>query len=298
MSRPFYAASIGEILWDVFPNERRLGGAPANFAIHLSRILGDEGRVSLVSAVGDDDPGKEALHFIRQTAVDADNVAIVDAPTGRVDVTLNQSGSPQYEIVRDVAWDRIPLTNDVSSLAKVADVVCFGSLAQRADISRDTIGQFLKATRDDCLRVFDINLRPTMDDSATIEQSLQLANVLKLSDEELPIVGENFGIEVDDVNIDTALRTLADKFSLSVIALTCGGDGAVLMRGEEIVRATAPETNVIDTVGAGDSFTATMVSGLLQGQDLKAVGDNACKVAAYVCSQSGATPDLPDALLG
>lgn len=298
MSRPFYAASIGEILWDVFPNERRLGGAPANFAIHLSRILGDVGRVSLVSAVGDDDPGKEALHFIRQTAVDADNVAIVDAPTGRVDVTLNESGSPQYEIVRDVAWDRIPWTNDASSLAKVADVVCFGSLAQRADISRDTIGQFLKATRDDCLRVFDINLRPTMDDWATIEQSLQLANVLKLSDEELPIVGENFGIEVDDVNIDTALRTLADKFSLSVIALTCGGDGAVLMRGEEIVRATAPETNVIDTVGAGDSFTATMLSGLLQGQDLKAVGDNACKVAAYVCSQSGATPDLPDALLG
>ena len=174
--------------------------------------------------------------------------------------------------------------------AAKADAVCFGSLAQRSPVSRETIQKFIAATGPSCLRMYDINIRPTMEDKAVYQRSLELANMLKLSDEELSTLAEQFELTGDDIS---QMKQLAARFDLQLIAYTQGGDGATLIRGDEVNHCKGVPTTVVDTVGAGDSFTATLVWELLQKHDLATANQHACRVAAFVCSQNGATPEIP-----
>ena len=289
MPSPYQVAVIGEVLWDVFPDQQRLGGAPANFAGHVHALAGKAVDVTLVSAVGEDSLGEETLQRLKQNALQTAAIQSSSHPTGKVIVTL-KDGSPEYEIAHPAAWDDIRWTPAAEAAAEKADAVCFGTLAQRSSESRDTIQKFIAATGPSCLRMLDINLRPTMEDENVYQQSLELANMLKLSDEELETLAKQFELSGDDVD---QLKQLAKRFDLQLIAYTKGGDGATLIRGDEVNHCDGVPTTVVDTVGAGDSFTATLVWELLQKHDLATANESACRVAAFVCSQNGATPEIP-----
>ncbi|MDB4766649.1 carbohydrate kinase [bacterium] len=289
MPSPFQVAVIGEVLWDVFPDQQRLGGAPANFAGHVHALAGEAVDVTLVSAIGDDPLGEETLQRLQQNSLRTSAIGSSSHPTGKVIVTL-QDGSPEYEIAHPAAWDAIEWTPAAAAAAENADAVCFGTLAQRSSVSRETIQKFIAATGPSCLRMLDINIRPTMEDPTVYRQSLELANMLKLSDEELSTLADQFELVGDETN---QLKQLATRFDLQLIAYTRGGDGATLIRGDEVNHCQGVPTTVVDTVGAGDSFTATLVWELLQQHDLATANQNACRVAAFVCSQNGATPEIP-----
>jgi fructokinase len=286
--------AIGELLWDVFPDQQRLGGAPANFAIHCAQLSGNEHEVALVSAVGDDELGTAALAAINNTRVNSELVSTVAHPTGQVRVTIDGNGSPSYEIAADVAWDYLPGSDGLAKAASAAHAICFGTLAQRCPVSRDVIQQTVAATSESCLRVLDINVRPTMNDPQVFLQSLEIANVLKLSDEELPALAEQFGLAGD---LESQLGELQQRFELTAIAYTRGEHGAILLRGEDISRCPGIPTNVVDTVGAGDAFTAALVLGLLEKRTLDEINYRACRIAAFICSQNGATPKVPASVL-
>ena len=292
MSSPYQVAVIGEVLWDVFPEQQRLGGAPANFAGHVHGLAGEAVDVTLVSAVGDDPLGEETLQRLKQNSLQTSAIQTSLHPTGKVIVTL-QDGSPEYEIAHPAAWDDIRWTPAAATAAENADAVCFGTLAQRSEASRETIQKFIAAAGPSCLRMLDINIRPTMDDKDVYEKSLELANMLKLSDEELSTLAEQFELMGDDTS---QLKQLATRFDLQLIAYTRGGDGATLIRGDEVNHCQGVPTTVVDTVGAGDSFTATLIWELLQQHDLATANRNACRVAAFVCSQNGATPEIPTSI--
>ena len=286
--------AIGESLWDVFPDQQRLGGAPANFAIHCAQISGDNHSVTLISAVGDDDLGAAALASINKTRVKTDLVSTVSYPTGQVIVTIANDGSPSYDIAADAAWDYLPDSEAAAKAASKADAVCFGTLAQRSLVSRAVIQQTVADTPKTCLRVLDINIRPTMNDPQVFGRSLEIANVLKLSDEELPVLAEQFALTGD---CQSQLRELQKRFDLTAIAYTRGERGAILLRGEEISHCEGIRANVADTVGAGDAFTAAFTFGLLENRSLDMINERACKIAAFVCSQNGATPKVPSSVL-
>lgn len=289
MSKRYQVAVIGEVLWDVFPDQQRLGGAPANFSVHINRLAAGVADVSLISAVGDDSLGQKTVDMIAQFGLTTEQIQNSNFPTGKVNVTLG-NGSPQYEIAQPAAWDAIEWNSEIESIARSADAICFGTLAQRASTSRDTIEKFVASTMPDCLRMLDINLRPTMDDQSVYQRSLELANMLKLSDEELPVMADRFGLQGTE---QQQLKQLAQHFDLNLIAYTQGGDGATLIRGDDVCHFGGVETTVVDTVGAGDSFTATLVWEMLQGHSLETANRAACRVAAFVCSQNGATPEIP-----
>ena len=278
---------LGEVLWDVFPDAALFGGAPANFACHAAALGGSRVSVSVVSAVGNDDFGTRALASLESHQVDTHCLQQVQQPTGKVIIQLNEAGHATYDFPDDVAWDNLHWSDSLQNLAVNTRAVCFGSLAQRSATSRETIQKFLSATSPDALRVFDINLRPPPVADTTILESLRLANILKLNDEELPRLAQLIDTSGADITI---LRELANKFELQLIALTRGAKGAVLLRGNEVSQQAGVETEVVDTVGAGDAFTAALVLGILAGQDLTQINEKACQVAAYVCSQPGATP--------
>jgi fructokinase len=283
---------LGEILWDVFPDGARFGGAPANFASHAAALGGD---VRMVSAVGRDELGDAALRTLTEKHLVTQFIQrSADFPTGAVQISVDASGHPTYEFGRDEAWDHLQWTDDLAKLAQQADAACFGTLAQRGEVSRQTIQQFVVATKADCHRVFDINLRPPFVDETVVEESLQLANVLKLNDDELPFLADRFGLAGTPIE---QMKSLANRFNLRVIVLTRGSDGAVLLRGDEISELPGQPISVKDTVGAGDSFTAAVVLGLLRSLPLATINQHASRVAAFVCSQSGATPQLPKELL-
>jgi len=278
---------LGEVLWDLLPDGAKFGGAPANFACH-ARQLGAAAHV--VSAVGNDELGTQALAELMQRQVATKAISRNDHPTGTVVVTLDENGSPSYDITRDVAWDHIAWSDAVREIAATTDAACFGTLCQRSADSRRTIRHFLEAMPPDALRIFDINLRPPFYDEPVILESLALANVFKLSDEELGEVAAICNMRGDEVS---RLRQLAERFELRAVALTCGSRGAILLRGDEVSQHPAVETDVADTIGAGDSFTAALAVGLLAGHGLDSINAHACRVAAFVCSQSGATPTFP-----
>lgn len=292
MSLPYQIAVIGEVLWDVFPDQQRLGGAPANFAVHIGNLAGSAANVTLISAVGDDLLGKEAIDRLEKAGLSTTGIQTSSHATGKVIVTL-QNGSPGYEIAHPAAWDDIRWTEQTAAVAQHANVLCFGTLAQRSPISRDTIQKFIAATGPICHRVLDINLRPTMEDQSVYRQSLELANILKLSDEELPVLAKNFKLTC---GTEDQLKQLAQRFELNLIAYTQGEQGATLVRGDEVNHVPGHPVSVVDTVGAGDAFTATLIWELLLGRDLATANSNACRVAAFVCSQSGATPEIPSAI--
>ena len=285
-------AGLGEVLWDVFPDGAHFGGAPANFACHAAG-LGAEAWMG--SAVGADKLGDRALDALRQRGVECGNVSRDPLhATGRVLVTLNAARQPSYEIATDTAWDHLAWSDGLAALASRCQAVCFGSLGQRAPVSRETIRRFIEATPRSALRVFDVNLRQRFYDAQTVQASLEMASAVKLNDEELPIVAELCGVRAATPR--EILTDLMRRYDLRLAALTRGPLGSLLLTGTEEDECPAPPTTVVDTVGAGDAFTATLVSGFLRGLPLATINRHANAVASWVCSQSGATPALPAGL--
>jgi len=286
MSNNYQVAGIGELLWDCLPSGMQLGGAPCNFAYHAMQ----RGCACVViSAIGKDDLGNKISETLRVKGLSTDFIQEKDVPTSTVTVTLDENGQPNYTIHEHVAWDQISWNANLEVLAKRVDAVCFGSLAQRNEVSCKTIQQFLEATNKNCLRVFDINLRQRYYNQETIEKSLELATVLKLNDEELPIVASMFHLIGTDEEL---LQQLIRRFDLQLIALTKGCKGSLVMNHKnEKSYMEVPPVIIVDTVGAGDSFTAVLVAGLLQKHDMKTIHENATRVAAFVCTQNGAMPD-------
>jgi|SRR5579863_1125710 len=289
MNNRFTIVGLGELLWDLFPDGPRFGGAPANFACHAAALGAD---AYLISSVGADELGRQGQEALLAHGVHTDGVAVYDAaPTGTVNVTLDAAGKARFSFAADVAWDHLDWSDALGHLAGHCAAVCFGTLAQRNQASRQTIRRFVETTLPAALRIFDINLRPPFYDEDTIRESLALANVLKLNDEELPIVASLCEVSGTDAQI---LARLAEKFDLQAVALTRGPHGAFIWRRGEFSDAPGIPVVVQDTVGAGDAFTAALAIGLLRNDNLDVINLRACRVAAYVCSCSGATPPLPD----
>ncbi|MCI6726282.1 MAG: carbohydrate kinase [Bacteroidales bacterium] len=292
MNKPL-VIGMGEALWDVLPEGRKIGGAPANFAFHAGQA-GMDARV--VSAVGRDALGDETLLTLQQKGLNTDAVARVDFPTGVVQVTLSEGGIPQYDICEGVAWDNIPFTPALDELARNAQAVCWGSLAQRSEVSRNCIYRFLDAmpSEQGRLKVFDINLRQHFYSLDVIEASCQRANVLKINEEELVIVSEL--LRLGTPQVEQQCRLLMERFSLDMLVLTCGCNGSYIFTPVETSFRVTPLVQVADTVGAGDSFTATLVADLLKGAPVGVAHEHAVQLAAYVCTQQGAMAEWPEAL--
>ena len=291
MMRPV-VVGLGEALWDLLPDGDHFGGAPANVALHAAALGAD---AWLISAVGRDARGAAALARLDAAGVRCRAVAqLDDHPTGVVRVTLNASGHPVYDIAASSAWDYMPWSATVQEVAGKADAIAFGSLAQRAPVSRVTIRRAVEATRDTTWRLFDVNLRQSYYDAAVLTASLELANAVKLNDEELPVVARLCGLT--GTTAVEQLRALCERFDLRLAALTRGPCGSVLATPDRVCESPAAPTVVVDTVGAGDAFTATLLIGILGGRSLEDVSERANAVAAYVCSQPGATPPIPDDL--
>lgn len=279
---------LGEILWDVFPERKVLGGAPANFAYHVSQF-GYNGYA--VSAIGDDLLGKEILSSLEEKELNY-LIETADFPTGTVQVTLDKDGIPKYEILENVAWDNIPFTAKTENLAKITQAVSFGSLAQRNSVSRETIKKFLRAMPNNSIRVFDINLRQHFYTKDLIHQSLELANVLKINDEEVAVVSELYGYNED--NEQDVCKRLLSEYNLDLVILTKGVEGSFVCTPKETSYQPTPKVHVADTVGAGDSFTAAFVASYIHGDRIADAHQLAVEVSAYVCTQHGAMPKLPD----
>lgn len=293
-----YVVGIGEALFDCLPEGRKLGGAPANFAYHVSQF-GLNG--CAISAIGDDELGEEIIEKFE--AVGLNHILPkVEQPTGTVKVTLDSKGIPQYDICLGVAWDNIPLTDEMLDVARNAQAICFGSLAQRSEVSRKTIHAFLDAAPKDALRVFDINLRQSWFTAEVISESLHRANVLKINDEELDVVATMLlGISTvpgkliaeDAEKTRQICRDLIAKYDLNMLILTCGAIGSYVFTATEESYVSTPKVKVADTVGAGDSFTATFVAQILLGKTIREAHEKAVAVSAFVCTQNGAMPVLP-----
>ena len=280
---------MGEALWDVLPEGKKIGGAPANFAYHVSQF-GFDSRV--VSAVGRDELGDEILKVFKEKNLKT-QIEQVDYPTGTVQVTLDGEGVPCYEIKEGVAWDNIPFTSALEELAKNTRSVCFGSLAQRSVVSRETINSFLNAMPDgegQC-KIFDVNLRQGFYTKEILCNSMKKCNILKINDEELVTVSRMFGYP--GIDLQDKCWILLAKYNLKMLILTCGVNGSYVFTPGEISFVETPKVEVADTVGAGDSFTATFVAAILKGKPVAEAHKLAVEVSAYVCTQNGAMPELP-----
>ena len=283
---------LGEVLWDVFPSGAVFGGAPANFACHIAG-LGE--RAAMVSAVGDDRLGRGAIAALEARGVDSSHVRVdPHHPTGTVDVAIDSTGVASYLFAADTAWDHLAWEPTLDSLARSCAAVCFGTLAQRSGESRQTIRRFVEATTASSLRVFDVNLRQQFFDPETILKSLSLATVLKLNAEEMPIVAAACGEK--GTSLLGALQGIRQRHGLQAAVLTLGAEGSIIVTDREVSQLPAVAVKVVDTVGAGDAFTAAVVVGLLRGLPLAVIHRHAASLAAFVCSQRGATPEIPAAL--
>ncbi|MES2307235.1 MAG: carbohydrate kinase [Verrucomicrobiota bacterium] len=283
---------IGEVLWDIFPKDRRLGGASCNFAYHCGQV----GLQSvIVSRVGCDSLGTEMIQALNQSKTDT-NYLQKDAvhPTGTVLVRLDSKGVPTFEITENVAWDYVEMTKELESLARSADAICFGSLAQRKARTKKTIYELIRLMPEKSLKIFDVNLRQHFYSREVLDHSLVLANVLKVSEEELPILANAFNLTGSVVS---QLTHLLSRFKLKLIAYTRGGNGSLLLTADHSHDHLGCKAVVVDTVGAGDSFTAVICWGLLHRLSLAEINALANQTAAYVCSQAGAMPVLPQELV-
>lgn len=280
---------MGETLWDVLPEGKKIGGAPANFAYHVSQF----GLPScVVSAIGDDALGKEIIENFTSKGL-GQLIAEVPYPTGTVQVEIDQTGIPLYDIKENVAWDNIPYTEHLDALAKRTKAVCFGSLAQRNVVSRETINHFLDTMPkdDDSLIVFDVNLRQGFYNKEILCKSMQNCNILKINDEELITVSRMFGYP--GIDLQDKCWILLGKYNLKMLILTCGINGSYVFTPGNVSFQPTPKVEVADTVGAGDSFTAAFIASILKGKSVTEAHTIAVKTSAFVCTQKGAMPILP-----
>jgi fructokinase len=285
MNRPL-VLGIGELLWDVFPERKVLGGAPANFAYHASQ-LGCNGYT--LSAIGKDNLGQEIINQLSEKRLN-NLIEKVDFPTGTVQVTLDMQGVPQYEICENVAWDNIPLSTRAKELAENCSAVCFGSLAQRSKVSRGTIQKLLSLVPDNAYKIFDINLRQHFYNKEIIHQSLLNSNVLKINDDEINFLAEMHGLQ--ELTEQEICMQFLKMYGLDIVIETKGAAGSYVMDNNEVSWLNTPKVKVADTVGAGDAFTGAFVSAMLHGKTLLEAHQLAVEVSAYVCTQHGAMPAL------
>ena len=286
-----YIVGLGEALWDCLPEGKKIGGAPANFAFHAGQFGHDS---IAISAIGNDKLGEETLAEFDKKHVNY-LMPMVDYPTGTVQVTLDEAGIPTYEIKEGVAWDNIPFTPEIEKVAKNCRAVCFGSLAQRSSVSRNTIQQFLDATPKDCLKIFDINLRQNFYNETIIRNSLKQCNILKINDEELLAIGRIFGYP--GLDMENKCWLLIGKYNLDMLVLTCGVNGSYVFAPNVESYQKTPIVEVADTVGAGDSFTGTFTAAILAGKCIAEAHSLAVEASAYVCTKNGAMPTLPKELI-
>jgi len=284
----FKVVGIGEILWDLLPGGRQLGGAPANFAYH-ARALGAEAR--LISRVGDDALGREALDRLIRLGIPTDAIDVDPAsPTGTAGIEVATDGQPRFQIHENVAWDALRGESKGRHAVADADAICFGTLGQRSEPARSSIRSLVAAAPERALRILDVNLRQQYFTEAIVKDSLEIANVLKVNDAELPHLADMFNLAAED---RTQMIQLAERFDLSCVACTRGSRGSLLFSAGTWSDHPGAPTHMVDTVGAGDSFAAAMTLGLLGGWDLDRINEHANRIAAYVCSCAGATPALP-----
>lgn len=275
---------LGEILWDMLPTGKQLGGAPANFAYHVCRLGGNGWAVS---AISDDELGREIKNTLSTKKLNT-ILEEVNEPTGTVQVTLNAAGVPTYDITEGVAWDHIPFTERIGDLAKETSAVCFGTLAQRSPESRATIHEFIENMPDGSLKVYDINLRQNYYDEKIISDSLRLADILKINDEELDIVSKMLCLSGTS---EERCRAISREFNLKFVILTMGGDGSKVILEDRVHLSTPGKINIVDTVGAGDSFTAAFMLSYLRGESIEKAHTLATEVSSYVCTKAGAMPE-------
>jgi fructokinase len=284
---------IGEVLWDLLPGGRQLGGAPANFTCHAAGL---GARARLVTRLGRDPLGEEALDRLAARGIPPETLERDDTlPTGTVGVEVGPGGQPRFEIHVGAAWDA--LRGEEAGLRAVseADAVCFGTLGQRSEVARATIRRLMGSCSPGALRILDVNLRAPFHSPDLIVDSLARANVLKLNDTELPVLSAVMSLTGAERE---RIAAIAGRFQLRCVAYTRGSAGSLLFRDGQWSDHPGSPTRVVDTVGAGDSFTAAMTLGLLAGWDLDRINDAANRVASFVCTQAGATPELPSELRG
>ncbi|MBC17714.1 MAG: carbohydrate kinase [Desulfovibrio sp.] len=280
------ALGLGEILWDVLPGGRKLGGAPANFAYHVN-ALGGTGIP--VSRIGKDDLGREALDILQAKGIATSLIDVdIEHPTGTVNADIDEQGVATYTFPDDVAWDFLEPTEHGMAMAAKADIICFGTLAQRSSCSRNTIAAYLQHAPN-TLKIYDINLRQSFYDKERILSSLQMADVLKINDEELTVVASLLSLPEDE---ETALRSLLSQFDLELAVLTRGENGSLLLTENASSDLPGVATTVVDTVGAGDSFTAALALGWHKGLELDDINRYAATVAAHVCRHAGGMPEM------
>ena len=293
MEQKRYVVGLGEALWDVLPEGKKLGGAPANFAYHAGQFLGQENTVA-VSALGEDKLADETIAALEEHQLRY-LMPRVPYPTGTVQVQLDEQGIPTYDIRENVAWDNIPFTPEIEEVARNCRAVCFGSLAQRNIVSRENIHRFLDATPKDCVKIFDINLRQNFYSKEVIQESMRRCNILKINDEELVIIGRMFGYP--GLDIENKCWLILGKYNLDMLVLTCGTNGSYVFTPGHVSFQETPKVKVADTVGAGDSFTGSFVGSILNGKSVPEAHRTAVQVSAYVCTQNGAMPTYPEELL-
>ena len=287
MANKRYVVGLGEVLWDVLPEGKKLGGAPANFAYHAGQFLGMDNTIA-ISALGEDKLGDETIEALKEHGLNY-LLPRVPYPTGTVQVQLDEQGIPTYDIKENVAWDNIRFDDDIAEIARNCRAVCFGSLAQRNVVSRETIQKFLDATPADCLKIFDINLRQQFYTQEILRESFQRCNILKINDEELVLIGRMFGYP--GLDIENKCWLILGKYNLDMLVLTCGTNGSYVFTPGHVSFQETPKVKVADTVGAGDSFTGSFVGSILKAHR------TAVQVSAYVCTQNGAMPTYPEELL-
>ncbi len=282
---------LGEVLYDVLPEGAKLGGAPANFAYHASQFGFN---AMAVSAVGNDALGDQALATFDKNGLKY-IIPRVAYPTGTVNVSLDEAGVPTYTFTPNVAWDHIPFTPEMKAIAKEARAVCFGSLAQRSSESRETIHQFLEATPEDCVKIFDVNLRGNFYNKEVLSEGVKHADILKINDEELVTIGRMF--DYPGLDMEEKCRIIMHRYNLKMVVLTCGTNGSYVFAPNDLTSfKPTPKVEVADTVGAGDSFTGAFTAAILSGKTIQEAHELAVKVSAYVCTQKGAMPKLPEEL--
>ena len=296
MRKPLRVAAIGELLWDLLPEAPQLGGAPANFAAMLAGLMrqdSDEpGHVALVSSVGQDALGATALEQLRARFVSTEWIAQDAAhPTGAVEIALAE-GVPAYTIRQNVAWDFIPGDPRLLALAPLLGVLYFGTLAQRSEVSRATLQALVDATRRDCLRLLDINLRPPWWTPEILRWSCSSANVVKMSAEEVPELARALELDVDPEDPVDAARSLLQGFAVELVAITCGAEGSLLVARDAVVEQPGNPVRVADTVGAGDAFTAGLTYALLQGFPLESAAALANRCGSWAASRPGGMPPM------